>query len=125
MSSQDLEVGALAKSPVKRVTPTPPCKGFIGVTAKIISDPDKSTTLYRRFDALSARNLVFYQAELAELEEQQKGLDDEDSKCSDEESEKCQRDWDSFVRSAKVLGEDQKKMDLAMKIRDTLEKYRS
>lgn len=104
-----------------------PCDGFIAVSSKIASDPDKSTTIYRTFDALSARNLIFYQAELAELEHQQKHHDEEDRNAR-ERGEKepilCQRDWETFVRSSQNDGREKQKMDLAMRIREVLEKYR-
>jgi hypothetical protein len=109
---------------VQKVESPPPCKGFIAVTATIASEPDKSTTIFRRFDALSARNLLFYQAELAELEELQKQYDEEDQKARDEASIECQRDWEAFVRCAKNEGREKRKMDLAIEIRTTLEKYR-
>ncbi|KAF8849546.1 hypothetical protein BDZ45DRAFT_680448 [Acephala macrosclerotiorum] len=36
-----------------------PVNGFPQLAAKITSDPDKTTTSYRRYDRLSARNLHF------------------------------------------------------------------
>jgi hypothetical protein len=35
---------------------------------KLASDPDKTTTIFRRYDRLSSRSLLFLEAELAELE---------------------------------------------------------
>ena len=43
-------------------------KGYPSLAAFIASDKDKSTVIYRRFDRLSARNLLYLQSELAELE---------------------------------------------------------
>jgi hypothetical protein len=104
-------------------------RGFALVASKINSDPDKSTTIYRRFDELSARNLLFYQAELAELEEQQKRYDEEDSAAKDKASIECQSDWNSFAKAASgtdvANGREAEKMRLAMKVRELLEKYRS
>ncbi|TVY16396.1 hypothetical protein LARI1_G007412 [Lachnellula arida] len=135
MPLQDLELGQ-ESGPSSEPAPTPSLgseqpaapirKGFIGLAAKIAADPDKSTTLYRRFDALSARNLLFYQAELAELEEQQNQYDTEDQKARDQlnqESIECQHDWETFTNRAKDAGRERSKMELAMKIRITLEKY--
>jgi len=99
-------------------------KGFSAVASKIAADPDKTTTIYRRFDKLSARNLLFYQAELTELESQQEVLDNEDRMTTDEYSDNCQRDWRWFEEGAKVEGRERKKMELAMRVRHTLEKYR-
>jgi hypothetical protein len=107
-----------------------PTRGFALVASKITSDSDKTTTIYRRFDELSARNLLFYQAELAELEEQQRGYDDVDRNLKDATSIECQRDWNEFVKRAKdktggeVNKREKQKMKLAKKIRKKLEKYR-
>lgn len=130
MPPQDLELGQVLAAPPPSLFPNTtestrqPCKGFIAVTSKIASDADKSTTIYRRFDKLSIRNLLFYQAELAELEDLQGRYDEEDEKANDESSRECQRDWETFVHCARDEGREKKKMDLAMKIRTTLEKYR-
>jgi len=118
MPPENLEAGT------EYQTPGILSKGFSAVASKIAADPDKTTTIYRRFDKLSARNLLFYQAELAELEGQQEVLDSEDRNATDEYSDNCQRDWRWFEKGAKVEGREQKKMELAMRIRHTLEKYR-
>lgn len=102
-------------------------RGFALVASKLNSDPDKTTTIYRRFDSLSARNLLFYEAELTELEEKQRHYDIEDSNATDKTSIECQRDWNRFAETAKrengTGGREEEKMKLAMKIRELLEKY--
>ena len=55
-----------------------PRNGFAAVADKVAQDVDKTTTIYRRFDRLSARNILLLQAELAELEDQQDKCDLED-----------------------------------------------
>ncbi|KAE9362993.1 hypothetical protein N431DRAFT_423351 [Stipitochalara longipes BDJ] len=118
MSAADTE---LAQRSVART------RGFALVASKLNSDEDKTTTIYRRFDELSARNLLFYEAELAELEEQQKRQDAIDSDAKDPASVECQSDWSRFVEAAKSTdvanGREKDKMELAMKIRERLEKY--
>ncbi len=103
-------------------------RGFALVASKIDLDADKTSTIYRRFDELSARSLLFYQAELAELEQLQKRFDAEDSHAQDQASVECQSDWKSFeeaANSADIANQREKqKMDLAMKVRERLEKYR-
>ncbi|CZR64985.1 uncharacterized protein PAC_14885 [Phialocephala subalpina] len=111
-------------------------RGFALLASKINSDIDKISTIYRRFDELSARNLLFYQAELAELEYELKRLDDEDRKAKDEISVACQRDWSTFARHAAsadrgsadrgaTKAREKQKMEHTMKIRDILEKYQT
>ncbi|TVY84455.1 hypothetical protein LSUE1_G001279 [Lachnellula suecica] len=99
-------------------------RGFALVASKIALDADKTTTIYRRFDELSARSLLFYQAELAELEEQLKENDEEDSAARDEVSVECQRDWSEFERSAEEgVERERRRMVLVMSIREKVEKY--
>lgn len=117
MPSPDIELGP------KDVTPA---RGFALVARKIASDIDKTTTIYRRFDELSARSLLFYQAELAELEDQLREYDEEDSLARDESSVECQRDWSEFERRASEgVAREKRRMDVVMKIREKLEKYRA
>ena len=126
MQLKDLELGPDI-GPQSEPGATSKCSGFIAVSSKIAYDPDKSTTIYRRFDRLSARNLLFYQAELAELEYQQMRLDKMDWEAraqEDMEAIKCQMDWGAFERAAQCPGREMKKMAVAKKIRNTLEKYR-
>ena len=107
-----------------------PTRGFALVASKIASDIDKTTTIYRRFDELSARNLLFYQAELAELEDLQREHDEVDRNAKDQAATESQRDWNKFVCHAseveigRVQKREKDKMELAMKIRGKLEKYR-
>jgi hypothetical protein len=104
-------------------------KGFALVAAKIASDADKTTAIYRRFDELSARNLLYYQAQIAELEEELKEYDDGDRNArntvEDDEVVDSLSDWSVFERRAEegVL-RDKRKMELVEKIREKLERYR-
>ena len=49
--------------------------GYPRYAAFIASDEDRSTTIYRRFERLSARNLLYLETELQELEASQDQLD--------------------------------------------------
>jgi hypothetical protein len=128
MDRQDLELGPLSSTAVPKPEPQspPPAKGFSAVASKIAYDPDKTTTIYRRFDKLSSRDLLFYLAELAELEEQQNEYDEADRLAKDQISIACQRDWSEFMKNAREEGRtrERKKMELVMRIRENLEKYR-
>jgi hypothetical protein len=59
--------------------------GYASLAAFIASDADKSTAIYRRFDRLSARNLLFLQSELEELQALQDEYDEEDNKGTTED----------------------------------------
>lgn len=45
--------------------------GFPSLAEFIASDPDHTSLVFRRFDKLAARNLLYLQSELAELEAKQ------------------------------------------------------
>jgi hypothetical protein len=105
--------------------------GFPRMAAKIASDTDKTTTIYRRFDELSARNLLYIEAEIAELEAQQKRCDLEDLKLGDQKIVDSHSDWRQVERYATEKNHDgqpvwpreAKKMELAVKIRQKLKEY--
>ncbi|KAI1160100.1 hypothetical protein F5B18DRAFT_540677 [Nemania serpens] len=115
--------------------------GFGSFADFITSDEDKSTAIYSRFGRLTARDLLYYQSELAELQALQDQYDIEDAK-DVEDLQKPDlggiirahtRDWVTFKRSAAgqngpnvhpVLDERWKRrMDLALEIRRTLREY--
>lgn len=49
----------------------PKLSGFPSLVAFIASDRDRTTLIYKRFDELAARNLLYLQSELAKLQAQQ------------------------------------------------------
>jgi hypothetical protein len=53
-------------------------EGYPRFAAFIAHDADKSTTIFRRFERLAARNLLYLESELFELEAQQDKLDEDD-----------------------------------------------
>ena len=58
---------------------------------------DNDATIYRKFENLSARNLLYKQSELHELERQLEELDQEDTKdINDEETQQSARLWTHF-----------------------------
>ena len=110
--------------------------GFPSVAQKISSDKDKTTTIYRRFDRLSARNLLLLQAELAELEAQQDRNDLEDVKRSRRNEDRIvtagMNDWKEFVENAELQDQngcfihprEKEKLNLAIEIRRKLREDR-
>lgn len=120
--------------------------GFGSLASFIASDSDHSTFVFRRFDRLAARDLIYYQSQLSQLQAEQDALDVSDTVNlqSTEGGEKhceqmqyCIQDWKCFENAALnsaysdrecatgTSGETwRKRMDLAMKIRTTLKDYR-
>ena len=70
-------------------------KGYPSLAAFIASDRDKSTAIYRRFDRLSARNLLYMQSELVELEARQDAFDADDSQGTLEAKDSA-RNWQTL-----------------------------
>jgi len=109
-----------------------PINGFPRVADKIASDPDKTTTIYRRFDRLSARNLLFLEAEIAELEALQNKYDANDLVAANQVVIDSHSDWRKFERYANEKDQDGRhtqpsqaaKMELALKIKEKLKEYR-
>jgi hypothetical protein len=102
---------------------SPLIRGFPSLADFIASDIDHSSVIYRRFSRLSARNLLYLQSELAELEVQQDALDSEDLKASTDEKSVL-RDWKEFrTRAAAGSIRDIERMDLAKKIQVALKEY--
>ena len=101
-------------------------KGYPSLAGFIASDPDKTTSIYRRFDRLAARNLLYLQSELAELEAQQDAFDAEDSLPGTSTSEK------ESVRNWRVLKDrgtkdgcprEMERLRVAEDIRKTIKEY--
>jgi hypothetical protein len=99
-------------------------KGYPSLAAFIASDQDKSTAIYRRFDRLSARNLLYLQSELQELEARQDALDAEDLH-GDLQAKKSARNWQVLKKRAKQQNNEREKerLELAFEIRDKLKEY--
>ena len=74
--------------------------GYPSLAAFIASDRDKSTAIYRRFDRLSARNLLYLQSELVELEARQDELDAEDLRATTAEAKHGARNWQKLTERA-------------------------
>ncbi|ETI27992.1 hypothetical protein G647_00441 [Cladophialophora carrionii CBS 160.54] len=111
--------------------------GFGSFANVISSDSDHATAVYKTFDKLAARDLLYYQAELLELEALQDRYDREDAadvpKLDSFSPEWVQirqntRNWSSFKQSSQepsAIGARWKgRTDLAMQIRAKLGEYR-
>jgi hypothetical protein len=98
--------------------------GYPSLAAFIASDRDRTTLIYKRFDELAARNLLYMQSELAELHSQQRKFDDEDL-VADLDRKQCARNYSHFEKA--VAGSDAKqkeRWDLMLRIRQSMKDYR-
>lgn len=123
--------------------------GFGSLSSFIVSDNDHKPSVYKRFDKLAARDLLYYQSQLCQLEALQDEYDIQDSiniekNDADPEDQrkwiqKCAESWSAFEKASATStsscggspgihdlnGRDwASRMKLAMRIRSTLKDYR-
>src|SRR5277367_1163522 len=98
--------------------------GYPAVAAWMARDPDNESFIYRKFDKLSARNLLNLQSELINLESKLEKFDNETQNSNDQVLKQSARKWEIFVRNAAVREEEKKRMELNMEIRVKLREYR-
>ncbi|KAF3768673.1 hypothetical protein M406DRAFT_249127 [Cryphonectria parasitica EP155] len=129
-------------------TPQTYVSGFGSLASFIVTDDDHKSVVYKRFDKLSTRNILYYQSELSHLQAQQDGYDMQDSLDIENDNRpdarehrswirRCAGSWEEFEKAAfhsapadhgavtrtqpdKMWRE---RMDLAMRIRATLKEY--
>jgi hypothetical protein len=99
--------------------------GFASLANFIASDRNRTTLIYKRFDELAARNLLYLQSELAELQTEQRKYDEEDF-CVDLNTKQCARNYAEFEKQSKTGGSAQqiKRKELMHRIRRTMKDYR-
>merc|ERR1712000_156127 len=98
--------------PLKRIH----ADGYPSLAAFMASDRDKTAQIYKRFDWLSSRNLLYLQSELAELEERLHTYDEQDR------GQPQARNWERFKESGKSQPE---RIDLVKTIRNVMLDYKS
>jgi hypothetical protein len=95
----------------------------------IAEDQDHSAVIFKRFDLVAARNLLYLQSELADLQAQQEELDGEDLRdarvVSDyQDLQKAGRDWSTSRQRSKNDPKFKKRMKLIGLIRKKMKQYR-
>ncbi|KAI1111685.1 hypothetical protein F5Y14DRAFT_303983 [Nemania sp. NC0429] len=93
--------------------------GYPALAAFIASDRDGSTTIFKRFNRLAARNLLILQSDLAELEAKLDSFDKDDGGTL--ETLQSLRNLEDYKRRAEVVPE---RMKLINDIRATIKEYR-
>jgi len=99
--------------------------GYPSLAAFIASDPDHGTAVYRRFDRLSARNLLYVQAELVTLEKKQDELDQHDLNSDNIDAKDKARNWETLLTRAESGSDDEAKerVQVAKGIREKIKEY--
>ena len=66
---------------------------------------DKDAAIYRRYESLSARNLLYQQSELHQLEKQAAELDDQEAReIENENAQQAARYWDFYANDTSGPG---------------------
>jgi hypothetical protein len=111
----DVELVAGSSSLPRRLDGYPSFAEFIA--------QDGDAAIYRKFSHLSARNLLYLQSELHNLEGRLQQLDEEDAKGLDnEDAQKAARDWRYFSDPGNARA--QEHSELQEQVRGKIKEYR-
>ena len=106
----------------RMATPSAGFSNYATFAQFIASDPELS--LYRNFQSLSSRNLLYLQSSLTELENRLKEFDEEDGEQLNNDillSAKC---WETFSSRAQEHPREEERMEVIKQIQGTLKDYR-
>lgn len=84
---------------------------------------DKDAAIYRKFESLSARNLLYLQSELHDIERQLEECDREDAKdLNNEHAQQCAREWAYYSQCNDT--HIQERQDLRDRLKIKIKEYR-
>ncbi|CZR55690.1 uncharacterized protein PAC_05578 [Phialocephala subalpina] len=95
--------------------------GFAGLVEFLASDPDRSTSFFKAFHKEALEDIIFMEAEIAELNVVIEGHFKTDLK-GDMEDMQCARSWTKFAASTSAR--QQEKKGLLLKRRALMREYR-
>ncbi len=101
----------------------PQKRGFPALAGMIAANPDYEAFIFRKFDRLSARNLLRLESRLAYLE---KKVDQEDDQAErgDNETLRSLRSWEALQQNAEDMARpEHARMKLEREMGDTLKEY--
>jgi len=99
--------------------------GYPTLAAWIGRDPDNETFVFRKFDRLSARNLLHLQCQLIQLEDEIDKLDEEARKSSDLNARQASRRWETLKELATDPARSEKaRLDKADELAVKIKEYR-
>lgn len=99
--------------------------GFAALSSLMASDGDQELLIFRRFDDISARNLLYLQCELLSIEDRLKKWDRNVLRSRNTKLEEVAYRWEEMVKQAKE-GKDEAKemMELVYQLRSKIKEYR-
>lgn len=99
--------------------------GYADVARWMALDIDSEGHVYRKFDELAARNLLYYQSELFNLMAQLDDLDKKDADSDNMDLRDAARTWETLEsRLASNDDEAKSRMDLILSVREKIREYR-
>ncbi|KAF1911088.1 hypothetical protein BDU57DRAFT_109835 [Ampelomyces quisqualis] len=101
-----------------------PLRGFPSLAAFMSHNSNSESFIFKRFDRLAARNLLYLQAELAYLQDRLDELDRVDAQPPyDLEARKCARSWEDFEANKDSSSKQHERWNLMHRTRATLREY--
>ncbi len=102
-----------------------PSESFAAVAEWIALDPDNESFIFRKFDSLAARNLLYQQARIINLEKQLEELDHDVAKTHNMTLKDAARTWEQLIeQSAAGQYHAQQHMGLIIELKQALKDYR-
>ena len=84
---------------------------------------DEELFVFRRFDRLNARNLLYLQSELVWLEAQLQEMDDEENSNANMDVKLVAKCWETLSLKAEEFPREAARMELILKIRRVIKEY--
>lgn len=103
-------------------------EGYFGAGSWLAQDPDNETFIFRKFDKLTAINLLYMQSELIELERKIEEMHVKTLSCDEPELKDVAATWEVLIDrddlSNEQLLEAQERLDLIQELRTKIKEYR-
>ncbi|KAI0460053.1 hypothetical protein F5B21DRAFT_453054 [Xylaria acuta] len=114
-----------SSSHIHRQVPLP-LEGYAAVAGWIALDPDNETFIFRKFDRLAARNLLYIQSELLSIEKELTTFDAQDAQESQDDlrAKDTARTWETLVSRSRA-GHDgsRRRTELLDRLQSKLKEY--
>jgi hypothetical protein len=102
----------------------PLSEGFAAVSEWIALDPDNETFIFRKFDRLAARNLLYLQARITMLEKKLEELDKQVTESKNMAVKDAARTWEQLVKQDSEGEEHARRhMKLVAEMKEALKEY--
>ncbi|KAH8885875.1 hypothetical protein GQ53DRAFT_658951 [Thozetella sp. PMI_491] len=105
---------------------SPPLEGYAAAAEWIALDSDNETFVFRKFDNLAARNLLYLQSELLSIEKELSFLDRQDAQAALDnlQVKDMVRTWETMVSQSRAGHEDSRhRMELVERLRLKIKEY--